>query len=143
MDAAAPHPILWRWTGSYDFDECDAVRLAIGQSSSDIHKRCWRYRIVIRDCPGGCAAQIDVEGPDTRRRLAATGMGTSERYELALHARGARDGDPSAAPIADDAILVSLEALPGNHLLLRFGALSSPLGTTQLVILRRPLARAP
>jgi hypothetical protein len=124
-DDAGMGPILWRWTGTYEFHECDRAFSAA---------RCWRYRIAIADCPGACSARLDVDGPGTRRRLTAVGTGTSNRYELALRSRGTRDGDQDGAPVEDDAILVRLEFLPGGHLLLRFERLTSPLGTPHIVV---------
>ena len=120
---------MLRWTGKYVFDELPAGC-----------PQCLRYRIVIDACPGPCTVHVDVDGPQTKRRLEGVGRATGNREELAVRFTGTRNDDAPGSDFSPGTVLLTLEALPGNLLLLRFGALVSSNGSASLIVARGPMA---
>ena len=134
---AGSYPIALRWTGKYVFDE-----LPVGCP------QCLRYRVIVDACPGPCTVRVDVDGRQTKRRLEGIGRTTHSREELAVRFTGYRDDDALRSGLPLDSVLLTLEALPGSLLLLRFGALGSSNGSASLIVRRGPMqvvdpARAP
>ena len=91
-----------------------------------------RWRIVIEDCPGACSVTIDAG----KLRLAGVGRATSNRYQLEVRFTG------DAGGFTQNDVLFTLEAAPGDHILMELRALRSSDGRTTLVTKHPPLRRA-
>lgn len=88
-----------------------------------------RFRIVVEDCPGACSVTVDADGT----KLAGVGRATSNRYQLEVRFTG------DAGGFAQNDVLFTLEAAPGDQMVLQLGALESSDGRSTLVAKHPPL----
>jgi hypothetical protein len=130
---AGVHDIVWNWKGAYVFTE-----VPFGAQCP----ACVRYRVAVEKCPGPCKVHVDADGPQTKARMEGVGRATSNLHELEVHFTGYRADDLSNTGFTADAVLLTLEAAPGDHMILHFGALQASDKRPVLIVGHTPLPRA-